>query len=73
MSVVRPEERTTAAALTNAARYTLRPAGPMLGGLLQSLTIGLPLVVAGVVKGGYDLALWTWAKRENLAMSSLHN
>jgi hypothetical protein len=23
--------------------------------------MGLPLVVAGVVKGGYDLALWRWA------------
>jgi hypothetical protein len=27
MSVVRPEDRTSAAALTNAARYTVRPAG----------------------------------------------
>ena len=66
MSVVRPEERTAAAALTNAARYTVRPAGPMLGGLLQGVALGLPLVVAGTIKGGYDLALWAWAKREDL-------
>ena len=67
MSVVRPEERTAAAALTNAARYTVRPAGPILGGLLQTVTIGLPLVVAGTVKAGYDLALWRWARRQTVA------
>jgi hypothetical protein len=39
----------------------VRPAGPLIGGALQSLALGLPLVVAGVVKGGYDLALWSWA------------
>ncbi len=67
MSVVRPDERTGAAALTNAARYTARPAGPIVGGLLQSVTLGLPLLAAGTIKGGYDLALWRWAKREDLA------
>jgi MFS family permease len=63
MSVVEPSERTAAAAVTNAARYTVRPAGPLLGGILQTVSMGLPLVVAGVVKGGYDLALWRWASR----------
>jgi MFS family permease len=62
MSVVAPEQRTAAAAVTNAARYTVRPAGPMIGGALQSLALGLPLLVAGAVKGGYDLALWTWSR-----------
>ena len=62
MSVVAPEERTAAAAVTNAARYTVRPAGPLIGGALQSIALGLPMGVAGVVKGGYDLALWTWAR-----------
>lgn len=61
MSVVGPSERTAAAAVTNAARYTARPAGPFLGGMLQTVSMGLPLVVAGVVKAGYDLALWRWA------------
>jgi MFS family permease len=61
MSVVDPSERTAAAAVTNAARYTVRPSGPFLGGMLQTVSLGLPLVVAGVVKGGYDLALWHWA------------
>lgn len=34
ISVVRPEERTAAAAITQTARTTVRPVGPMLGGLL---------------------------------------
>jgi MFS family permease len=63
MSVVEPDERTAAAAVTNAARYTVRPFGPLLGGLLQQVALGLPLLVAGVVKGGYDLALWRWSRR----------
>ena len=63
MRVVQPEERTAAAAVTNAARYTVRPFGPLVGGLLQQAALGLPLVVAGVVKGGYDLALWRWSRR----------
>jgi MFS family permease len=61
MQVVEPGERTAAAAVTNAARYTVRPFGPLLGGALQQLTLGLPLLVAGAVKAGYDLALWRWA------------
>ena len=63
MQTVTPAERTPAAAVTNAARYTVRPVGPLAGGLLQQVSLGLPLLVAGVVKGGYDLALWAWFKR----------
>ncbi len=63
MSVVEPGERTAAAAVTNAARYTVRPFGPLVGGLLQQVALGLPLLVAGIVKGGYDLALWRWSRR----------
>lgn len=61
MGVVEPHERTGAAAVTNAARYTVRPIGPLVGGVLQTAALGLPLLVAGLVKGGYDLALWRWA------------
>ena len=64
MQVVGPGERTAAAAVTIAARYTVRPVGPLLGGVLQQASQGLPLLVAGVVKGGYDLALWRWWRRE---------
>jgi predicted MFS family arabinose efflux permease len=63
MSVVQPHERTAAVAVTNAARYTVRPLGPLVGGVLQTVAIGLPLLVSGVVKGGYDLALWRWSRR----------
>ena len=62
MTVTTPPERTAAAATTNAARYSVRPFAPLLGGILQQVSLGTPLLVAGVVKGGYDLALWRWAR-----------
>jgi MFS family permease len=62
MGVVTPGERTAAAAVTNAARYTVRPLGPLVAGLVQQIALGAPLLVAGVVKGSYDLALWRWAR-----------
>jgi MFS family permease len=61
MSVVTPAERTAAAAVTNAARYTVRPLGPLVAGAVQQVAIGAPLLMAGVVKGAYDIALWSWA------------
>jgi hypothetical protein len=62
MTVTTPPERTAAAAATNAARYSVRPFAPLLGGILQQVSLGTPLLVAGVVKGGYDMALWRWAR-----------
>ena len=62
MAAVSPSERTAAAAVTNAARYTVRPVGPLVAGVVQQIALGAPLLVAGVVKGGYDLALWGWAR-----------
>ena len=62
MSVVTPAERTAAAAVTNAARYTVRPVGPLVAGAVQQIALGAPLVLAGAIKGGYDLALWRWAR-----------
>src|SRR6266568_4452162 len=67
MTVVTPPERTAAAAVTNASRYTVRPAGPLIAGLAQQLALGAPLVIAGAVKAGYDLALWRWTTRLGLA------
>jgi len=66
MTVVTPDERTMAAAVTNAARYTVRPIGPLVAGAVQQLALGAPLLLAGAVKGGYDIALWRWARRERL-------
>jgi len=62
MSVVTPTERTAAAAVTNAARYSVRPLGPLLAGVVQQVALGAPLLVAGAVKGAYDIALWRWAR-----------
>jgi MFS family permease len=66
MTVVTPGERTAAAAVTNAARYTVRPIGPLIAGLVQQLALGAPLVLAGTVKAGYDAALWGWARHLGL-------
>ena len=63
MVIVRPDQRTAAAAVTNAARYTVRPVGPLIAGAVQQLALGAPLVVAGAIKAGYDVALWAWAAR----------
>jgi len=67
MSVVTPGERTAAAAVTNAARYTVRPLGPLVAGAVQQVALGAPLLVAGVIKGAYDIALWRWARHLPLA------
>jgi MFS family permease len=71
MTVVTPGERTAAAAVTNASRYTVRPIGPLIAGLVQQLAFGAPLVVAGVVKAGYDVTLWGWARHLGLASRGL--
>jgi hypothetical protein len=62
MTAVSPQDRTAAAAVTNAARYTVRPVGPLVAGAVQRFALGAPLVVAGVVKAGYDVALWVCAR-----------
>jgi MFS family permease len=59
-ALVDPDERVPAAAYTSTARYVVRPISPMLGGLLQHVALGAPLVAAGAVKTTYDLALWAW-------------
>jgi len=66
MAVVAPSERVAAAATTNAARYLVRPAGPIIGAALQRLALGAPLVAAGLVKSAYDVSLWVWARRQQL-------
>src|SRR5262249_57298663 len=53
MTVVTPPERTAAAAVTNAARYIVRPAGPLVAGLAQQVALGAPLLVAGTGKAGF--------------------
>jgi predicted MFS family arabinose efflux permease len=60
MALVGPAEQTGAAAYTSTARYLTRPLGPILAGAAQSVALGLPFLLAGVIKSGYDLALWRW-------------
>ncbi len=60
MALVDPGEQTGAAAYTNTARYLTRPLGPVLAGASQSIALGLPFLLAGIIKSGYDLALWRW-------------
>lgn len=67
VALVDPEERTPAAAYTNAARSLTRPVGPVLGGLLQQVSLGLPFVLAGGIKAAYDVALWVWFRHTPLA------
>lgn len=66
MTVVTPEERTPAAAVTNAARYSVRPFGPMAAAALQHIALGAPMVVAGTIKGIYDLGILAWARNKKL-------
>jgi predicted MFS family arabinose efflux permease len=63
MALVEPEERTAAAAYTNAARSAVRPLGPLLGGLAQQVALGLPFFLGGGIKAVYDLALWARFRR----------
>ncbi|MHB1718355.1 MAG: MFS transporter [Acidimicrobiales bacterium] len=63
MTLVPPEDRISAATVTGLARYATRPVGPVLAGLAQGAFVGLPFLIAGTVKGGYDLALWIWFRR----------
>jgi MFS family permease len=60
MALVDPAEQTGAASYTNTARYLTRPLGPALAGAAQSVALGLPFLLAAVIKSGYDLALWGW-------------
>ena len=65
-ALVDPEERTAAAAYTNAARHIARPAGPALASAAMSLGAGLPFVVAGGLKVVYDIALYLTFRRVRL-------
>jgi MFS family permease len=68
VALVEPAERTAAAAYTNAARFAVRPLGPLLGGVAQQAALGLPFFLAGGVKAAYDLALWAWFRRVPLTI-----
>jgi predicted MFS family arabinose efflux permease len=70
MTLAPPGQRTRAAAVTNTARYLTRPAGTALLGPAQLVTAGLPFLIAGTIKTGYDLTLWAWFRRVPLPQST---
>ena len=63
MAVVPEEDRMAAAAVTNAARYSVRPIAPTVSAALQHIAIGAPLVAAGSIKLLYDGAILIWARK----------
>lgn len=62
MAVVTPEERTAAASFTAVPRSLASAVSPAIAGaLFVAGYTALPLIICGVVKTGYDLALlWTF-------------
>jgi hypothetical protein len=73
VAIVEPGERTAAAAYTNTARYVARPLGPLIAGAMEQVALGLPFVLAGLIKAGYDLTLWSWFRRVPLVDASTEN
>ena len=63
MAVVPEQDRMAAAAVTNAARYSVRPAAPTISAGLQHIALAAPLVAAGSVKLFYDIAILVWARK----------
>ena len=62
MAVVTPAERTAAASFTSVPRSLAAALSPALAGALYAVGYSaLPLILAGVLKIGYDLALlWSF-------------
>jgi MFS family permease len=68
-SIVPPSERAGALALTGSVRGVAQAAGPTIAGAaVQSAAYGLPFVLAGLIKIGYDLALYAAYARRPAAM-----
>jgi hypothetical protein len=64
MSVVTPEERPAAASFTAVPRSLASAAGPSITGLMFAAgAMAAPLVLCGVLKTAYDLALFTAFRR----------
>lgn len=58
MAVVTPAERPAAASVTAVPRTLAASASPVFAGaLLATVVPGLPLVICGILKIGYDLSL----------------
>ena len=73
MVVVPSEDRMAAAAITNAARYSVRPIAPTISAALQHVAIAAPLVAAGTIKVMYDVAILIWAKKGKYLARNISN
>ncbi len=63
VSIVKPNERSGAVAVTGLARGLASAAGPAItGAAIQSAALGTPFIVAGIMKGLYDVALYVGYK-----------
>lgn len=59
MAIVKPEERSRVQSLINLPRSITLAFGPSIAGyIMQFVGLSLPLFLAGLIKGGYDVALW---------------
>ncbi len=68
MAVVTPAERPAAASFTAVPRGLAAAVSPALGGAMFAAGwLAAPLVVCGVLKIGYDLALWLAFKKHDAA------
>ncbi len=68
----RSATRTEAASTTGLAHLLARPLGPLLAGVAQSLALGAPFLISGVLKGIYDVSLWLWFRRVPLPEGEVH-
>ena len=67
VSMVEPGERAATTAVTSLSRSIASAGAPSIGGALLSSSFGgLPFLVCGAMKSGYDLALWTLFRKVEL-------
>jgi len=66
VTIVDPEERTAAAAYTNAARYVTRPVAPLIAGAFLRAGLGIPFVLSGALKSVYDLTFFALYRNRGL-------
>ncbi|MGC8461055.1 MAG: MFS transporter [Candidatus Dormibacteria bacterium] len=57
-ALVTPQERTAANAMTNTARYAVRPVGPVVSGAVLHLIPGAPFFFSGGIKLLYDVVIY---------------
>lgn len=60
MALVAPDERSAAAGITASVRSVAQSVGPTISGIFPHAAIvaGVPFLVCGIMKSGYDLAIW---------------